>query len=381
MTQDPQQEIFRFTRKDMEGILDYLRNNPVFIFSFLVLLTLGLIFVNYVGQGFLINYLISEQKDPTVIVVIILAVTVSGLLSFGSSELLKQKRSELGQTISSAYGKAALLKIADEIDCSNLTLFVWGRGGSGKTTFIKNAFTWENPQNSTEKTESIETYEFREPTGALSEGRVVRVADYKGQDSTQALNDRELRAFLASNEGKPIVDEIIFIVDLFPPDFDINSISDPEVKSPENRLLNKESTTDKKHKIENIIRERVLYHEGFVNDLAMQQISAMAYTKGHLRVVRLLIGKLDQLQDLVSKEYLAPMTLEELEQYAEKFFLESMRIKHIIDDYWRAKGGAKFKVSTLSLKDTNAVRKIISDILKEHSQAVQLNEKGVVVKP
>ena len=83
------------------------------------------------------------------------------------------------------------------IRTSKLTIFLYGRGGSGKTTFIKSLLTTEDVRNNlTRSTKNVEYYEGRfSYSPNLNPNRrfnrryevPITIADYKGQAPNQAL--------------------------------------------------------------------------------------------------------------------------------------------------------------------------------------------------
>ena len=139
------------------------------------------------------------------------------------------------------------------IKSSELTIFLYGRGGSGKTTFIKSLLSLESLKNryqsSTEHTGYYKGVRYYSPNaGPNIQKRCIvpiHIADYKGQAPTQALNLP--RNFMSQ------VNAIIFVVDIVHPNPRLNG----SVLS--NAELIEWLSTDTEKKIDSRVTEHISY--------------------------------------------------------------------------------------------------------------------------
>lgn len=116
--------------------------------------------------------------------------------------LFKPIRDELDSFISNLLVKKSVYRIC-----------IFGRAGSGKSTFIETAFTLINPNRDRRSTEDFDYYKFKVQLG-LRNFADVAIADYKGQDPSQVILHASPDFF--GSQGNRVLNAVIFIVDLVP---------------------------------------------------------------------------------------------------------------------------------------------------------------------
>lgn len=249
------------------------------------------------------------------------------------------------------------------IKSSELTIFLYGRGGSGKTTFIKSLLSLESLKNghqsSTEHTGYYRGVRYYSPNaGSNIQKRYnvpIHIADYKGQAPTQALNLR--RNFMSQ------VNAIIFVVDIVHPNPRLNGsvLSDAE--------LIEWLSTDTEKKIDS----RVTEHISYIGDAILSIIfgNILSVNKNRLRSVRLVINKVDIIQKLMSKGYLPKAVASGLssEDYVYKKFEP---IKKYVGDACTQNGILDVSLNIVSFTEGTGERDLIQGLLKTHLTALKI---------
>jgi hypothetical protein len=116
--------------------------------------------------------------------------------------LFKPIRDELDAFISNLFVKKSVYRIC-----------IFGRAGSGKSTFIGTAFTFINPNIDRRSTEFFVYHDFKVQLG-LKNFVDVAIADYKGQDPSQVILHASPDFF--GSQGDRVLNGVLFIVDLVP---------------------------------------------------------------------------------------------------------------------------------------------------------------------
>ena len=250
------------------------------------------------------------------------------------------------------------------IRTSKLSIFLYGRGGSGKTTFINHILSLEDLRNkyhsSTEYAEYYRGLLSYSPNAGKRFNKKysipVHIADYKGQAPKQALG--------LSRNFKSQVNAILFIVDIVHPDpkSDGNAMDD-------NALIEwLASDTEEK------INDRVIQHVAYVGDAILSIIFSelLSTNKNNLRSVRLVINKVDIVQKLMAKGYLSNASSSGLsaEDYVRKKFKP---IEQYIREACSQNGIADVYVETVSLTEGTRVRDLIQGLIKVHFQALRIS--------
>ncbi len=155
--------------------------------------------------------------------------------SFGISDLMKSDLIKRGAIFEDFLGSLSriLFKITSVIDMlsnpirnelksffenlfikkSAYRICIFGRHGSGKSTFIETAFTFAEPDMIRQSTENYDIYNFKVRPN-LNNFVYVAIADYKGQNPSQIILHGSADFFRA--EGSRVLDALFLIVDLVP---------------------------------------------------------------------------------------------------------------------------------------------------------------------
>jgi ABC-type dipeptide/oligopeptide/nickel transport system ATPase component len=258
-------------------------------------------------------------------------------------------------------------------DSDVLTLCIFGLGGSGKTTFIRNAFREHKILSETQETQNFCLYEFpcsEFVNSQQMENYVVRIADYAGQDPSQILcpgiqvnkeqkeNYDQLRSFI-TRADELIVDVIIFIVDVIGKPGDYSVVNDEE--------LTKKLLLDPQEAF-NQIKIRLDDHEEYISKGVIQNIFS-AMNSENLKLVLLLVNKNDVLESLIgsgSSEQDAQVDGEEIKNYVkEKFDRRQDIIAEFCKKASEGRSEIKFKSQYVSFSDFNDIHKIKSYVFSE----------------
>ncbi|NJK67296.1 MAG: hypothetical protein HC941_12800 [Microcoleus sp. SU_5_3] len=207
------------------------------------------------------------------------------------------------------------------IDKSIYRILIFGRHGSGKTTFLETAFTFIDPAD--QRRRSTEYFEYRRFRVQLHRKELklgqytdVEVADYKGQEPSQVIIKSSKDFF--GPKGNRVLNAIIFIVDLVPRKND-------EHGNP----LNDESLLEwlKNGNTSNKIKERVEEHNQYINQGTLQLLFSSLYSQ-NLKSVIFVINKKDLIEKLINDGYL-PTNFKDFREYAKHLF--DRMIKNIKD--------------------------------------------------
>ncbi|NJS10455.1 MAG: hypothetical protein HC789_08770 [Microcoleus sp. CSU_2_2] len=197
------------------------------------------------------------------------------------------------------------------IDKSVYRILIFGRHGSGKTTFIQTAFTLCKADPRIISTKYFEYRRFRahlhKKELQLDQYTDVAVADYKGQEPSQVIIDSSKDFF--GPKGNRVLNAIIFIVDLVPRKND-------EHGNP----LNDESLLEwlKNGNTLNKIKERVEEHNQYINQASLQLLFRSLYSQ-NLKSVIFVINKKDLIERLIDDGYL-PTNFRDFREYAKHLF-------------------------------------------------------------
>jgi hypothetical protein len=232
------------------------------------------------------------------------AVTLSILIPVGAL-LFKPIRERLEESIDD-------LSTSATIDKSIYRILIFGRHGSGKTTFIDTAFTYIDPADPRRK--STEYFEYRRFQVVLHRKELqlgqythVEVADYKGQEPSQVIINSS-KDFFGPKHNR-VLNAIIFIVDLVPRKTD-------EHGNP----LNDESLLEwlKNGNMSDKIKKRVEEHNQYINEVSLHLLFTSLYSH-NLKSVIFVINKKDLIEKLMDDGYL-PTNFSDFREYAKYLF-------------------------------------------------------------
>ncbi len=246
--------------------------------------------------------------------------------------------------------------VLDESNLQQLAtrFYLYGRGGSGKTTLIKSWLGGEvRPEQATkyfayytaEKYVSLET---------KKRWRVV-VSDYQGQSPSQnTLNASEKVIGPVNNRQ---VNAVFFIVDITPR---IEKNGQP-LATPE---LVEWLATDTEAKIE----KRVEQHLEYIVPAILEIVFSTVYSKNLLNVT-LVINKIDLLRDVVAMGCIPGVSLANVEEYARNRFRRiETNIREACDRASTSDSHTiHFQVAIVSAMTGQGVAKLFNDIVRYHA--------------
>jgi len=232
--------------------------------------------------------------------------------------------------------------------------YLYGRGGSGKTTLIKSWLGGEVRPEQATKYFAYYTAEKYVDLETKKRWRVV-VSDYQGQSPSQnTLNASEKVIGPVNNRQ---VNGVFFIVDIAPR---IEKNGQP-LSTPE---LVEWLSTETEAKIE----KRIEQHLEYIVPAILEIVFSTVYSKNLLNVT-LVINKIDLLRDVVAMGCIPGVSLANVEDYARNLF---RKIEHNIREACdRASTSDShtihFQVAIVSAMTGQGVAKLFNDIVRQHA--------------
>ncbi|BAY93885.1 MULTISPECIES: hypothetical protein [unclassified Tolypothrix] len=266
-------------------------------------------------------------------------------------------------------GVCLLTPIRDEINSRVNNLFInksiyriliFGRPGSGKTTFRKTAFIFKVYKTSNSQIKSTEYFDIFhyginvetnvETIDKKNNNNVdVEIADYKGQKPNQVITD--IPQYFAGSKGSRLVNAIIFIVDLVP------RRTDEHGKFLEDEaLLQWLSDGDGISKIDSRVRE----HESYIGDGLLQILFNELYSNNLQKVV-FLINKIDLIEKLIDNGHIALPNFCNAQEYA--IFRFETIINNISEACFQQNRNINTKVFCVNGNSADDIRPVISYLL------------------
>jgi len=254
-----------------------------------------------------------------IIAYMIVAVVAIG--SIFSSKLLSNKEAAVAIALFMLGPVGALLfePIRDQLKSGINTIFlpktsiykivIFGRPGSGKTTFIETAFT-VNPNTIPRSTQDFKYYQFRVYLGRTdSDGTEVAIADYKGQDPSQIILESQQDQDFFGPPRNRVINAIVFIVDLV------------HRKSDEGNPFNDQALLEwlKSGNMLDKIKARVEEHYGYIGEATLQVLLRSLHSQ-NLKSVIFVINKIDLIEKLIDDGYLTLSNGQDAREYAKYHF-------------------------------------------------------------
>lgn len=301
----------------------------------------------------------SRKGAIFIIIFVFFAALITFFILFGGLQNVEQILTVF-LFVLAAIGSVLFNPIKDELNSFFENLFIkksvyriciFGRAGSGKTTLIETAFTLIEPDRVRRSTDAFDYYNFKVQLG-LKNFVEVAIADYKGQNPSQIVIYNPPDFFGA--KGHRVVNALLFIVDLVPRKVDDqgNALSDKFLLE----WLKDGDTIGK-------IQARIAEHYDYINEATLEMLFSSLYSE-NLKNVRFLINKLDLVNKLVDDGYVSLGSYTTTDAYSQYQF--ELMIKNVtractelkIDD---------FLISTISAKNPNNLRSLVSDLLEKRS--------------
>jgi|688.fasta_scaffold189910_2 hypothetical protein len=239
-------------------------------------------------------------------------------------------------------------------------ILIFGRSESGKSTFITNAFTIadNSNQNSTEFL-SIEKHDIKIRTktklGKNQDIIVdVLVGDYKGEDPAQLILE-ELPDFLGYKRD-PLINSIVFIVDLIPAKSDDN---DKQQYVDDKTLLKWLIDVG----IMDTINGRINKHKSYLGDGILNVIFKRVGSK-NLRKVAFVINKIDLIEELIQHNNITISPSSNAQEFAKAQFTEI--IKNLEKACSPSQLNIELKIFCISANSADSVKPVILYLLEEY---------------
>jgi hypothetical protein len=252
--------------------------------------------------------------------------------------LFRPLRDELDRFIRSLFIKKTIYRIC-----------IFGRPGSGKTTFIETAFTLADPDKNRKSTDAFDYYHFQVQLGLKNTPLLeVAIADYKGQKPSQVILESSPDFFGA--ESSRVINAILFIVDIVPRKSDEhgNPLNDESLL----KWLSEGNILEK-------IKLRLEEQYQYINEASLELLLTSLHSK-NLKSVIFAINKLDIIDKLIDRGYLDISKFQNSREYAEHHFEKMIR------EISRACSESKienFSSFTISAKKTDDLRPLIRRLL------------------
>lgn len=242
-------------------------------------------------------------------------------------------------------GINSLLALNDEDDFpvsgeDTLDIFIYGHSGSGKTTFIKEVFTFStSPPKSTEVFDYY-LFHVSKRLKDVNKNKTIdiKVADYKGQDVNQFIEEARENYF---------IDALIFMVDVAP-GYGENG----------EKLTIDEVVSLMSDNFEEELTKRVNVHRHKYLSEFLLQVVFKHTSSDFLKSVRLLINKFDVLETLQERGVIDENI--NLEEYAKELYQET--ISHI-EKFCKVNDIEDFKTVVVSAEKNHQTKKIVTELL------------------
>jgi hypothetical protein len=232
-------------------------------------------------------------------------------------------------------------------------IFLFGSRGSGKTSLIKNIFTAEVLA----KEASTETFDYYKRTIIYDlKGTTqfdVLIADYKGEQPSMVTVD--LPEEFAGPKNDRAINVLFFIVDTV-----------PRVLDEAGHVLGDDETIQwLRTESEAKIRRRIAEHLEYLTGPMMQIIFSAAYSP-QLRSVRLIVTKLDLMQQAFDLGFLSPIPIDDIKQWIRTQFA---RVEHDARRASEANNIPDFSVHVVSSTQDIGMRAMLNEVWKTHLKA------------
>lgn len=232
-------------------------------------------------------------------------------------------------------------------------IYLFGNRGSGKTSIIKNISTasFLRPEATTQLFDFYRrkmTYDLK---GSIE--FQVLIADYKGEKPSQVLT--ELPEEFAGPLNNRAINVLLFTVDLVPRILDEN----------EKVLGDKETLSWLRQDAEAKVRKRVSEHLDYLTAPMLQVVFASVYNP-QLRSVRLVITKLDLIQQACNRGYLTCPRVRDPADWIRGHFV---RVEQDLRRACQENNISDFSVHVVSATQDIGMRAMLSELWEHHLRA------------
>jgi len=219
-----------------------------------------------------------------------------------------------------------------------ITIFLYGHSGAGKTSLIQSMIGMVHKDLSV--TDDFYIYKTVRPISKNSKQNLhIRIADYRGQRPAQ----------LISHVQNMKINSMLFIVDIA-----------PAYSSENTKYTDDEVFELMKNDYQNTIQNRLKDHEDYLTKYLIQLVFDYALNP-NLKNVYLIINKVDIVTEL-QKQNIFPKD-KNVSEYIKTFFF---KIEDAINSFCASNDIADFKIYLVSSKYDTNVNKMFSDLIKTH---------------
>ncbi|NEO86891.1 MAG: hypothetical protein F6J87_21925 [Spirulina sp. SIO3F2] len=299
---------------------------------FIVLVVLAMVAVVLLNGG------MGSATGPVMIGILLTAVLV--LISVGVttdfySELVDSMRTE------------SLLKV------NACRFYLYGRGGSGKTTLIKSWLGGDiRPEQSTkffafysgEKYVDLET---------KKQSRII-LSDYQGQSPSQ--NTLNASAKVLGQPGRRLINAVFFVVDIA-----------PRLERNNQPLSTEELIDWLATDTESKIQKRLEQHLEYIVPAILEIVFATVYSTNLLNVT-LVINKIDLLESVVAMGCIPGISQANVDEYARNLFRRiEMNVREACDRITSPEHHIDFNVSIVSAANGTCVAQTFNEVLRRYA--------------
>ncbi len=233
-------------------------------------------------------------------------------------------------------------KLINQHDCK---ILIYGLPGCGKTSFIRRINYLKTP-NIYSSTEGIDIYQSSFTFRARNTSSIkISIADYKGSRPSQILVDPPEK-FFGSKENRNI-NFLYFMVDLLPPRFETKSLTDEFVS--EKEILEQ-------------INQRIKQNLEYISMWAIAPLLAASYSEKNLHGIKLIINKIDIIDNLISLGYLSEsIDVKKLYKPLIKTLINACAQNNISDN---------FSIHVISTKTNAGIQKLLVETIENYFNGV-----------
>ncbi|MCW6037238.1 hypothetical protein K4A83_13295 [Spirulina subsalsa FACHB-351] len=231
--------------------------------------------------------------------------------------------------------------------------YLYGRGGSGKTTLIK---SWLGGEVRPEQATKYFAYYTAEKYLDLETKRRCRVviSDYQGQSPSQ--NTLNASPKVIGPPGQRVVNGVYFIVDIA-----------PRIEKNGRPLDTYELIEWLSVDTEMKIRKRVEQHLEYIVPAILEIVFSTVYSH-HLISTTLVINKIDLLEKVVAMGCIPGVSLASVDEYARNLFRRiEYNIREACDKVTSPDHNIEFSVVLVSASNGTGVSRIFNDTIKRYS--------------
>ncbi|MEM8640844.1 MAG: ATP-binding protein [Cyanobacteria bacterium P01_G01_bin.54] len=231
--------------------------------------------------------------------------------------------------------------------------YLYGRGGSGKTTLIKN---WLGGDTRPEQSTKYFAFYSGEKYLDLETKKQTRVilSDYQGQSPSQ--NTLNASPKVIGQPGRRLVNAVFFIVDIA-----------PRLERNNQPLSNEELIDWLATDTESKIQKRLEQHMEYIVPAILEIVFATIYSTNLLNVT-LVINKIDLLETVVSMGCIPGVSQANVDEYARNLFRRiEMNMREACDRITSPEHHIDFNVSIVSAAHGTCVAQTFNEVLRRYA--------------